>query len=277
MPVAQIWHAVLAQSWPLERVYITGLARWTAIGSACPAHHRSVWPRSRAVATRAHACRATGAISDSSQSRYRRRFFIAGSAVFVIISTLFVAYARELATLFSSLSGLGDWDPREEERIRSIAIVIGVTGFYVLDFSLNGLQASLRALILDQSPSHMQNVANAWHGRMTHIGNVLGYFAGYIDLAHWSGIKWVGGGQFRKLAVISCMFMAICVLVTCWTQVEDEALSDVVGTDSTGRRGTAVQWRKAWTNIRDTIKDLPVPVRRVCYGKTCPGARNLHG
>lgn len=85
-----------------------------------------------------------GALSDASFSRYRRRVFIVASAVLVIVSTLFVAYAKELATLLSSLSGLGDWDPEQEEQIQSIAIAIGVVGFYTLDFGLNGLQATLR-------------------------------------------------------------------------------------------------------------------------------------
>lgn len=99
---------------------------------------------------------------------------------------------------------------------------------------------------------------------MTHIGNMLGYLAGYIDLGHWSGISWVGGGQFRKLSVISCIFMVICITVTCWTQVEEQQLGEVVGS---GSQGASVQWRKAWRNVRDTIRDLPVPVRRVCYGE----------
>lgn len=93
-----------------------------------------------------------GALSDASFSRYRRRAFIASSSVGVIVSTLFVAYARELAALFASLSGLGDWDPEQDEKIKSIAIFIGVVGFYVLDFSLNGLQASLRVSLFDLRP-----------------------------------------------------------------------------------------------------------------------------
>lgn len=40
--------------------------------------------------------------------------------------------------------GLGDWDPDEKERGEGWARIIAVGGFYVLDFSLNGLQASLR-------------------------------------------------------------------------------------------------------------------------------------
>ncbi|KAK4049935.1 hypothetical protein OIV83_003759 [Microbotryomycetes sp. JL201] len=202
-----------------------------------------------------------GAISDSSQSRYRRRAFIAGSASIVILSTLLVAYAREIGGLLASWSGLGDWDPEQDDALKRWAIVVGVSGFYVLDFSLNGLQATLRALILDRSPGHQQPVANAWHGRMTHMGNIFGYLAGYIDLGHWSGIKWVGGGQFRKLAVLSCFVMVICVTITCWTQPEKEFIDSP--------NGVGVKWTRAWSNIKHTIRHLPKPVRQVCFVQFC--------
>lgn len=85
-----------------------------------------------------------GALSDSSSSRYRRRFFILVSSFFVVFATLVVAYAHTIAAILQSLSGLGDWDPSQEEGTKSLAIFIAVVGFYALDFSLNGLQASLR-------------------------------------------------------------------------------------------------------------------------------------
>lgn len=90
---------------------------------------------------------ATGALSDSSPGGFRRRFYIVLSTLLIILSTIVIAYARELASLLCSSSifgGVGDWDPQRKERERLVAIAAGVLGFYVLDFSLNGLQASLR-------------------------------------------------------------------------------------------------------------------------------------
>lgn len=89
----------------------------------------------------------TGALSDSSPGRYRRRYYVILSTLLIILSTIVIAYARELASLLCSSSlfgGVGDWDPQRKERERAVAIAAGVLGFYVLDFSLNGLQASLR-------------------------------------------------------------------------------------------------------------------------------------
>ncbi|KAK4699609.1 hypothetical protein P7C70_g6655, partial [Phenoliferia sp. Uapishka_3] len=196
------------------------------------------------------------AISDRSTSQYRRRFFIALSALLVIISTLVVAYAHALASILASISGLGDWDPEAQELTKQRAIFLAVVGFYVLDFSLNGLQASLRALILDQSPRAQQVEANAWHGRMTHIANIFGYLAGYLNLGKWEAISWVGGGQFRKLAVLSCVVMSACVGVTCWTQVEK--VGRAPPTDGGGIMGVVKV-------VGSAIRHLPVSVRRVCY------------
>ncbi|GAA5963168.1 hypothetical protein JCM21900_002938 [Sporobolomyces salmonicolor] len=199
-----------------------------------------------------------GALSDSSNSRYRRRFYIVVSAALIVISTLFVAYARQLSDFICSLSGLGDWDPSQKEREQTVAIWIGVVGFYVLDFSLNGLQASLRALVLDKSPTSQQNLSNAWLGRQTHLANIFGYLFGYFDLGHFSGLAWVGGGQFRKLAVISCTVMSATVAVTCVTQKEDRRRDS-------GGRGARSAWRVVLGNVKENIRTLPLPVRRVCY------------
>jgi len=58
---------------------------------------------------------------------------------------------------------------------KSLAIAFAVVSFYILDFALNGLQASLRNLLLDITPPGQLNAGNAWHGRMTNAGNIVGY------------------------------------------------------------------------------------------------------
>jgi solute carrier family 45 protein 1/2/4 len=55
-----------------------------------------------------------------------------------------------------------------------IAKAIAVVSFYVLDFALNACQASLRNLLLDIAPSDQLSLGNAWHGRMSHAGNIIG-------------------------------------------------------------------------------------------------------
>ncbi|GJN89859.1 hypothetical protein Rhopal_002848-T1 [Rhodotorula paludigena] len=203
-----------------------------------------------------------GALSDASPSRYRRRRYVVLSTAFILISTLVVAYAREISSLLVSIfTGVGDWDPAREDRERTGAIILGVAGFYVLDFSLNGLQASLRALALDLSPVELQSTSNAWLGRQTHVANVVGYLVGILDLGHSPLLRWLGGGQFRKLAVISCAVMVVTVGVTCATQHEQER-PELRAQESAGA------WKKVKGVVRDVVvnvKQLPRPVRRVCF------------
>lgn len=63
----------------------------------------------------------------------------------------------------------------DTEQVNSTAIGFAVASFYVLDFALNGLQASLRNLLLDIAPPGQLNDGNAWHGRMTNAGNIVGF------------------------------------------------------------------------------------------------------
>jgi solute carrier family 45, member 1/2/4 len=56
-----------------------------------------------------------------------------------------------------------------------MAIVFAVIAFYLLDFALNALQASLRNLLLDVTPSDQLSAGNAWHSRMTQAGNIVGF------------------------------------------------------------------------------------------------------
>ena len=60
-------------------------------------------------------------------------------------------------------------------QVQDTAIGFAIVSFYVLDFALNALQASLRNLLLDVTPPAQLNAANAWHSRMLNAGNIVGY------------------------------------------------------------------------------------------------------
>jgi len=207
-----------------------------------------------------------GHLSDnSSTKRYRRRFYIVLSSFLIVLSTLMISYAKELSYLVSCpLLNCDDWDP--PTRTSQIwTISFGIFGFYLLDFSLNGLQASMRALTLDKLQQGQQgqefSKGNAWLGRQTHFGNLLGYSLGYFDLGSFKFLKWIkGGGQFRKLSLISCFVMSLTVLITCTTQHEEEETRNTTTSDEQGR-----QWKRVFMDILNSIRDLPLPIRRVCY------------
>ncbi|KAI3623933.1 hypothetical protein CBS14141_003632 [Malassezia furfur] len=165
-----------------------------------------------------------GSLSDASTSKYRRRKYMVASALFVALSTCLIAFSEPVAILLLDLLGvgLGDWDPVRRERTAQLVQVLSVLGFWVLDFAINGLQVISRALILDSADSAEQNEANAWQARMLHVGNIVGYWCGWVNLGEWPTLHWVGGGQFRKLSVLALIVMGITVAVTCVCTPETE-------------------------------------------------------
>ncbi|PFH52834.1 hypothetical protein AMATHDRAFT_73959 [Amanita thiersii Skay4041] len=199
-----------------------------------------------------------GAVSDSSTSKYRRRFWIILSTVALVISTFTLAYCQSLAAFFVDLFdiGAGDWDEERNKRVASTAIGFAVVSFYVLDFALNGLQASLRNLLLDITPANQLNAGNAWHGRMTNAGNIIGFGFGFLPLAKLPIIRLLGGDQFRKFCVICIIILVITVWMTCFFHEEQE-------------RPTQHEKKSTFTdvlgNIYTAIVNLPKPIRRVCY------------
>ncbi|KAI0719641.1 MFS general substrate transporter [Cerioporus squamosus] len=199
-----------------------------------------------------------GAISDASTSKYRRRFWIVLSTFALVVSTLTLAYCREIATFFVDLLGssAGSWDPKYIKAVKDTAIGFAIASFYVLDFALNALQASLRNLLLDVTPPGQLNAANAWHSRMLNAGNIVGYGFGFLPLANLPILRLLGGSQFRKFCVVCMIILTITVWITCWTQEEQPREQ---------RRIEKGGMQEILKNIWTTIWTLPKPIRRVCY------------
>ncbi|KAF7355434.1 ANK-REP-REGION domain-containing protein [Mycena sanguinolenta] len=199
-----------------------------------------------------------GAISDSSTSKYRRRYWIAVSTIALVVSTLILAYCQELADFIVDIFdvGVGDWDEKRKAWAKATAIGFAIFAFYVLDFALNALQASLRNLLLDVTPASQLNSGNAWHGRMTHAGNIVGFGFGFLPLARLPLINLLGGTQFRKFCIICIVILVVTVWITCYFHEEQERPS----LHQKKSKGSEVL-----DNIRSAIVNLPRPIRRVCY------------
>lgn len=199
-----------------------------------------------------------GALSDSSPSKYRRRYWIILSTVALVISTLVLAYCQELASVLVDLLGVGagDWDERRNNKVTTTAIGFAICSFYVLDFALNGLQASLRNLLLDVTPSAQLSAGNAWHSRMTNAGNIVGFGFGFLPLAQLPIIRLLGGDQFRKFCVICIVILVTTVWITCICHEEEER------PEGYKKRS---KFQDVLLNIKVAIINLPKPVRRVCY------------
>ena len=199
-----------------------------------------------------------GAISDSSHSKYRRRYWVSLSTVFLVVSTLALAYCQSIAAFLVDAygGGAGDWDPSRSKQVSNMAIGIAVFSFYVLDFALNALQASLRNLLLDVTPPEQLNAGNAWHSRMSQAGNIAGYGFGFFPLAKLPFLRWLGGDQFRKFCVVSMAILIITVWTTCWCHEEKPSLPNSKQNKS--------KLHDILENIYNAVIKLPKPIRRVC-------------
>lgn len=111
---------------------------------------------------------------------------------------------------------------RTSLQTKNTAIGLAVFAFYLLDFALNALQGSLRNLLLDVTPAEQLGKANAWHGRMLHVGNIVGFTFGFVKLADWKILRPLGGDQFRKVCIIAVLVLVVTVWITCFTQHEKE-------------------------------------------------------
>ena len=72
------------------------------------------------------------------------------------------------------------------------------------------MQAAIRAFIVDNAPVHQQEDANAWAGRMSGFGNILGYLSGYVELPRI--FPFFGNTQFKVLCVIAAFALGSTVI-----------------------------------------------------------------
>lgn len=207
-----------------------------------------------------------GAVSDSSTSKYRRRYWVAMSTLVLFVAAVGLAFAIPIAEFFASFSHSRPHPPFPDaswnESVRQTAIAIAIICFCLLDFALNALQASLRNLLLDVTPGEQLTTANAWHGRMIHAGNIVGFALGGAMLEKWPILSWFGGDQFRKLCILTMVILGGTVWATLVTQEEKEKEPDPLKRED-GRFMDVVK------TIYTAALNLPRPIRRVCYVQLC--------
>ncbi|BGP19714.1 hypothetical protein JCM10213v2_007831 [Rhodosporidiobolus nylandii] len=193
-----------------------------------------------------------GPLSDETPGRFRRRSWLAASTVLTITSLFYVAYAPEFARAFSP--------DIEAATAKRTTIAVAIAFLWIVNFALNGMQATVRDLLLDRAPSAQQPLANAWASRVADVAAVLGYLAGYFRLSSWHALSWMGSGdgsQFRKLSFVSSVACAALIALVCFTQGEKQ-------NDNAGL-GAGSRVKRMWADMRSAVKHLPLPVRRVCY------------
>jgi len=104
-----------------------------------------------------------GVLADRSTSRWgRRRPFMLAGCTICAIAILQLGWARTISGWF----GGGD----------GFAIAIAVWSIYLIDFSINAVMSTDRALVVDTLPPSQQEEGGAWAGRMFGFGSVTGFF-----------------------------------------------------------------------------------------------------
>jgi solute carrier family 45 protein 1/2/4 len=104
---------------------------------------------------------------------------------------------------------------------------------------------------------------------VTHVGNILGYSAGYLDLSRLSVLSWLGGDQFRRFAMIAILGLVLSVGIT--SSLITESYSEASTFSSTSASyvekagpSFAERLRTLVRDMRDALRRLPRPIRRVC-------------
>lgn len=192
-----------------------------------------------------------GVLSDGCKSRLgRRRPFIIGGCILTSLSVMTLGWSKEIAALFAN----------EGTKLHNhLAIACAVISVYVIDFSVNVIQAMDRSLLVDVVAPAQQHTANAWAGRMFGFGAVFGYWVGGIDLVWWTR-GMLGDDQLNVLTFFTAFFLCATHAITC-SCVEERIL--ISREDDNGKEagGPMHAIGEIWT----TIKTLPRPIRQVFH------------
>ncbi|KAG2234519.1 hypothetical protein INT48_007332 [Thamnidium elegans] len=190
-----------------------------------------------------------GVLSDSCKSKWgRRRPFLVGGSIVMVFSLLAIGWTKEITWFFTRAES-GD-------TFKIVSIIIAIGSIYVLDFSVNCVQASCRALIVDSLPTSQQEDGTAWAGRMVGLGNVAGYFMGYADLV--KVFPFFGDTQLKVLCVFATIVLLLCDFITCYSVREKPFEEDY------DRPKSSNSTFKLFSDIFQNIWNLPKPIQDIC-------------
>ncbi|KGO75844.1 Major facilitator superfamily domain, general substrate transporter [Penicillium italicum] len=180
----------------------------------------------------------------------RKPFMVVGGAA-TIVSLLALAWVKELVGGFLSIFGV---EPTSAGA-KIVIIIVATIFMCCLDFAINTVQAAIRAFIVDNCPTHQQELSNAWASRMIGIGNILGYIFGYMDLPKI--VPFLGNTQFKVLCVLASVFLSATLAFSCSYIKERDPRGDGPVTDKLGLISFFKQ-------VIKSIQSLPTQISRVC-------------
>lgn len=199
-----------------------------------------------------------GVLSDNCRMGWgKRRPFMVGGTIATVVGLMFLGWTREIV---GGILGVFGADPKSEG-VKIVIIIAAVIGIYVLDIAINTVQAAIRAFIVDCAPAHQQEEANSMASRVTGIGNIIGYIAGYINLPTY--MWFLGNNQFKILCAIASIGLAVTIALSTALVHERDPRTD----------GTRIKKTPSifsfFFNIFKSIKRLPPQTKRVCEVQFC--------
>ncbi|KAJ7253158.1 hypothetical protein C8J57DRAFT_1076929 [Mycena rebaudengoi] len=109
-----------------------------------------------------------GALADSSTSRWgRRRPYMLGGCLVCVAGMLLLGYTRAVAATVTT------WGSPANDRL---TVALAVLSIFIIDFAVNAVQATDRALLVNTLPPSAQAAGNACAALMLGTGSVVGFF-----------------------------------------------------------------------------------------------------
>jgi solute carrier family 45, member 1/2/4 len=183
----------------------------------------------------------------------RRKPFMLAGTLGTALTSLLLAYAKDIMSVFGGLAA----DAKYEGAWRTMTIIFATVLMWCLDFSINTVQAAIRAFICDGAPAHQQEAANAWASRMTGIGSVIGYLFGYLDLPQY--FSFFGNTQFKVLVTIASISLTSTVLISILSIPERNPQLDPPSSVPADE-GVLAFFKQTYT----AVKRLPPQISSVC-------------
>ncbi|KAG9297889.1 hypothetical protein G9A89_015480 [Geosiphon pyriformis] len=140
----------------------------------------------------------------------------------------------------------------------TLTIWLAVISIYVLDFAINIVQATSRALIVDCLPPSQQEEGTAWAGKMGVIGSAMGYFMGFVELP--AIFPFFGNTNLKVLCILASLVLLSCNALTWW------AVKEKVNYDGSQKESISVlsYTFETITSVVKSIRNLPEPVQNIC-------------
>ena len=195
-----------------------------------------------------------GVVSDRWQGRWGRRCpFVWGGALGTVAALLAFAYAGAVARCLPGVS----------------ALAVAMIAFWSLDFSINAVQAALRALIYDQVPAARQEGGNGALAFYTAAGTIVGYGLGGARL---NG-RLLPSGWFatdaQALLVLGAVLVLVSAAVTVAASVSRDRrrtegdVVDALAAAAADAKPSIRQMQQRWREVVATVRAAPHPFWRV--------------